>query len=180
MLWRRAPGAWQSRWTLLPCALPAQVGAAEDTGKQAAQCRQEAMLREKQQESCQQHRLESRIQICFYMPCLLLSPAFPFTVFPCWNYSNPFSGQTFSNWLDIPEELCCTNIKQKLSKLFFFFQFPLLQPPNSFSKAWHTVKPENYNTFSPAMSCFLSYISHLFYGATLRMQISSFSESFFF
>lgn len=79
--------------------------------------------------------------LCFYMPCLLLSPAFPFAVLPRWNYSNPFSGQTFSNWLDIPEELCCMDIKQKLSKLFLFFQFFLLQPPNSFSKAWHTVNP---------------------------------------
>lgn len=126
------PRAWQNRWSVLTCALATQMRAAEDTGKQAAQSQQEVMQRVKQQENCQQHRLKSRIQICFYMPCLLLSPALPFAVLSCWNYSNPFSGQTFSNWLDISEELCCRNMKWKLSKFFFFSITPSSSFPAPF------------------------------------------------
>lgn len=59
-------------------ALAARAGAAEDTGKQAAQCRREAMQSEKQQEKCQQQTWKQNTDMFVHaFPTSVSCPPFP-------------------------------------------------------------------------------------------------------
>ena len=104
-------------------------------------------------------RLESRTQICLYIPSLLLSPALSFLIHPCWNYHNPLSGKTvtFSNRLVVSEEPCCRNMKPKISKLIFLSTSAYCCFPAPFLKFGMQLSPKIITSFPyPCQAPFLT------------------------